>query len=123
MVKKKILIVDDEPDIIRTTALALRLEGFQIIAAVNGQEALEKARRDGPDIIILDVVLPKISGDDVVNILRRDERCRDIPIIIISALTQKCDEELINKTGAEFYMKKPFDLDQLSGKIKELLAR
>lgn len=121
MTAKRILIVDDEPDIVRTTGLALESEGYGIITAGTGKDALDTIRDEEIDLIILDIMLPDVNGDVLARILKSDEKHKRIPIIVISALSQRSDEESINKTGVDFYLKKPFELGQLSGKIKELL--
>lgn len=121
LVKKKILIVDDEPDILKTTGIALKSEGLEVITAISAEEALEKLPLVTPDLLVLDVMLPTLSGYEVANIIKADEKYRQIPIILITALTQKCEEELALCAGVDGYLKKPFDLDRLINKIKELL--
>jgi len=86
----------------------------------SGEEALNTIYNEHIDLIILDIMLSDINGDDVLRILKNDEKYKRIPIIVISALSQISDEESINKTGVDFYLKKPFELNQLSNKIKEL---
>lgn len=122
MASEKILIVDDEPDIIRTTSLSLRYEGFRVITAADGQEALEKVAAEAPDLVILDIMLSRMNGDEVARALKKDEKYKRIPVILITALARKYDEDALNKIGADFYMKKPFDMDQLCNKIKEFLV-
>lgn len=117
----RILLVDDEPDIIKTTAIALTGEGYEVITAASAEEALDKVRQDNPQLLIIDVMLPKMSGWEAARRLKSDAKYGHIPVILITALAQKCEEELLDKAAADFYLKKPFDLDQLSNKIKELL--
>jgi len=113
---------DDERDIVRTTTLALELEGYQVIPAGSGQEALGILRTMRIDLIILDIMLPDLDGNEVARILKSDREYRHIPIIVVSALSQRSEGEAIRKTGVECYLKKPFELAELSDKIKELLS-
>ncbi len=84
---KKILVVDDEPDLLKVTLLRLKKTGYEVFGCVDGQEALDLARQIMPDLIILDVYLPVINGDDVAKILKKDDELKHIPIILISAST------------------------------------
>ena len=123
VVRKKILLVDDEPDIVKTTSLALLVEGFEVITAQSAEIALDKIRIDSPDLFILDVMLPKMSGYELAGLLKHEDKYRQLPIILITALVQKNEEELINNGIVDFYLKKPFELEQLINKIKELLNK
>ncbi|MDD4954550.1 MAG: response regulator, partial [Candidatus Omnitrophica bacterium] len=120
--RKKILIVDDEPDIVKTTSIMLDLEGYEIIAAVSGEDAIEKIRIDKPDLIILDVVLPGINGKEITLRLKEDSRYKNIPIILITAQTQRNELEKLKKLPADFCLTKPFDSALLTLKVKELLG-
>lgn len=122
MANKKILVVDDEPDILKTIKLSLKMEGYEVITALDGEEALRKAHNKKPDIIILDVMLPTINGYEVARSLKFDERYKHMSIIILTAHTQKMDQELWRNSGADLYMTKPFELDKLKENIKGLLS-
>lgn len=121
MNKKKIAIVDDEQDILKTLKIFLEGEGFDVITASDGVEALDKIRREKPDAIILDVMLSKIDGYKVCRILKFDKKYRAIPVIMFTARAQEEDEKMGKDVRADAYITKPFDPDVLLGKLKELL--
>lgn len=119
---KKILLVDDETDILQTVQLSLEMEGYEILTACDGKKALDKAQEHLPDLIVLDVMLPSVDGYQIARILKSNTRSQHIPIIMLTARAQKIDRELGERTGADYYMTKPFDLDQFIKKVEELLA-
>ena len=119
MKKRKILIVDDELDIIETLQFALEQEGYTCCIALDGAEGLNKARTESPDLIFLDIMLPKMNGYKVARLLKLDERYRHIPIIILTAKTRDADRIKAIETGADEYVTKPFDL----GHLLELVRR
>lgn len=121
MIKKKILLVDDEKDLVETVSLRLKALGYEVIAAYDGKEALEKAKKDKPDLIILDLMLPKIDGYKVCRMLKFDEKYKNIPIVMFTARAQESDKELGLQVGADEYITKPFDAVVLLTKIKALL--
>lgn len=121
MSKKKILIVDDEKDIVETIKVRLEGNNYEVIAAYDGEEGLEKARTVNPDLIILDVMMPKVGGFRVCDDLKLDPKYKKIPIIILTAKTQEKDEEFGHEVGANAYITKPFESDELLAKIEELL--
>lgn len=118
---KKILIVDDEEDIAFSIARRLTAVGYEVICAEDGVEGLRRAQTENPNLIILDLMLPKMDGYKVCRLLKFDERYSQIPIIMLSARGQEEDIALGRETGAEFYMTKPFDSGALLDKITELL--
>lgn len=118
---KKILIVDDEPDLLEILSIRMGKAGYEIHGAANGQEALRLARSIMPDLIILDVYLPLINGDEVAKILKSDEKFRHIPIILISATTKTLARR-INYSGADDCFTKPFEPEEFMARIKDLLA-
>jgi len=120
---KKILVVDDEPDVLALLTLMLKSQGYNVIAAVDGQEALEKARKETPDLILLDVMLPKMDGYKVARMLKFDENFSHIPIILLTAKIQEKDRQTGLEMGANDYMTKPFDTALLISKVKETLAK
>jgi two-component system alkaline phosphatase synthesis response regulator PhoP len=122
MGKKRILIVDDEKDIVETTRFKLESEGFECLAAYDGEEALSKAKKENPDLIILDVMLPKMNGYKIARLLKFDESHKDIPIIMLTAKTQETDIKLGEETGADEYVTKPFDLGMLVALVKKHLG-
>jgi len=123
MVKdKRVLVVDDEEDILTTITLSLKMEGYTIDTAVDGEEALTKARSINPDLIILDVMLPSLDGYQICQTLKCDENYCNIPIIIVTARAQKVDEARIKEVKADEYIIKPFDMDLLISTVKKFLG-
>jgi len=123
MDKKRILIVDDEKDIVETTQFRLELEGLECLAAYDGEEALVKAKRENPDLILLDIMLPKINGYKIARLLKFDELYKHIPIIMLTARTQETDIKIGEETGADEYVTKPFDMDMLIALVKKYLNK
>lgn len=121
--KKKILIVEDEPHALETLQDRLEFEGYEIITAGDGATALIKAKAEKPDLIILDIMLPRMDGYKVCGFLKADTRYNKIPIIMLTAKAQEADRKIGHEMGAEAYIAKPFEPDELLGKIKELLGR
>jgi len=118
---KKILVVDDEEDIAFSLARRLTAAGYEVICAEDGVEGLRRAQTENPNLIVLDLMLPKMDGYKVCRLLKFDERYKRIPIIMLSARSQEEDIALGREIGAEFYMTKPFDSGALLEKIGELL--
>lgn len=118
----KILVVDDEPDILQLTTLRLQAGGFQVVTASAGPEALDKARREKPDLIVLDLMLPGLNGYEICTMLKQDTRYQEIPIILFTAKAQEKDEKLGMECGANAYLRKPFKGEELEQKIQSLLA-
>ena len=118
---KKILIVDDEPDLVDTIQCRLEYCKYEVITAANGKEGLEKAKTERPDLIILDLLLPMINGYKICGLLKRDTKYAKIPIILLTAKTQEKDMKLGEQVGADAYLTKPFEPDVLLATIKELI--
>jgi two-component system alkaline phosphatase synthesis response regulator PhoP len=112
MNSKKILIVDDEADLVETVRFPLEMEGVSVLVSYNGEDGLNKARRESPDLIILDLMLPKLDGYKVCRLLKFDEKYKHIPILMLTAKTQKKDKILGMETGADEYITKPFEMDE-----------
>jgi DNA-binding response OmpR family regulator len=123
MDKKRILIVDDEEDILSVLKFRLEANDYEVLTASDGQEGLNKARSEKPDLIILDLMLPKIDGYKVCRMLKFDENYKAIPIVIFTAKDQKKDEDLGKEMGADAYVTKPFEAEVLLEKIRELLKK
>ena len=122
MADKTVLIVDDEQDIVESIRFNLEFENIESIEAYDGEEALSKARKENPDLIILDIMLPKINGYKIARLLKFDESYKHIPIIMLTARTQKTDIKLGEETGADEYVTKPFDMDTFVGLVKKYLG-
>jgi DNA-binding response OmpR family regulator len=123
MAKNKILFVDDEPELVDMVKMRLEANDYKVIPAYDGQEALEKAKKESPDLIILDLMLPKMDGYKVCGLLKKDARFAKIPIIIFTARAQQEDMKLGEEVGANAYITKPFEPQVLLAKIKELLRK
>ena len=123
--KKKLLmlLVEDEEDMLKAIRLRLEANDYEVIPARDGQEALMKARTEKPDLIILDIMLPKMDGFKVCRMLKFDEKYQNIPIVVVSAKTQKADIERGKEMGADAYITKPFKSEELLKTINELLAK
>ncbi len=123
MSKKRILVVDDEIDLVETIRFSLELEGYDVLVAYNGEEGLNQARKEKPDLILLDLMLPKVDGYKVCRLLKFDERYKDIPIFMLTAKTQEKDKVTGLETGANEYITKPFDMDEVMKKVREYLNK
>lgn len=117
----RILVVDDEPDLIRVLEFGLKASGYTVEVASDGQEGLKKAREIKPDVILLDLMLPKLDGYKVCRLLKFDDRFKHIPIIILSARTQEGDQTLALEMGANRFVTKPYDFTEILGYIETLL--
>ncbi len=117
----RVLVVDDEPDLTRILEFGLRAAGYQVEIATDGQEGLKMARESRPDIILLDLMLPKLDGYKVCRLLKFDERYRHIPIIILSARTQEGDQALAIQMGANRFITKPYEFSEILAHIEALL--
>ena len=118
-----ILIADDEPNQLELMSFNLSNAGYSIIKAANGKEALELIENHSPDLIILDWMMPKMSGIDVCRTLRSRSETKQIPIIILSARSEDSDKSLGLDTGADDYISKPFSPKELISRVKALLRR
>lgn len=118
---KKILVVEDDALIRELVRLNLEAAGFAVALAVDGLAGLEMARVENPDLILLDVMLPKMDGFKVCRILKFDDKYKNIPIIMLTARIQETDKETGFKTGADAYMTKPFEPEELIKKINQIL--
>jgi DNA-binding response OmpR family regulator len=115
-----ILVVDDEPKITRLARDYLEKNGFRVLTAADGQSAITTARREKPDLIVLDLMLPVIDGREVCRILRRDS---DVPIIMLTALSEEIDQVTGLEIGADDYITKPFSVRALVARVRALLRR
>ncbi|GLB46249.1 DNA-binding response regulator [Philodulcilactobacillus myokoensis] len=120
MAKKKILVVDDEKPITDIEKFNLKKEGYDVVVAYDGEEALKKVKDDNPDLIILDLMLPKIDGLDVAREVRKTH---DMPIIMVTAKDSELDKVLGLELGADDYVTKPFSNRELVARVKANLRR
>ena len=121
---KKVLVVDDEPHIrllLEQTLEELEDEGVELLTASNGEEALQAIKDEQPNLVFLDVMMPKMNGFDVCNIVKNELKIQNIYIIMLTAKGQEFDKQKGNEVGADIYMTKPFDPDVILAKAYEIL--
>ncbi|MFP4102867.1 response regulator transcription factor [Coleofasciculus sp.] len=122
---KKVLIVDDEPHIrllMAQTLEELEDEGVEVLIAKNGEEAIETIKTEKPDLVFLDVMMPKMNGFDVCYAVKNNLDIKDVYIIMLTAKGQEFDKEKGQQVGADLYMTKPFDPDEVVEKSYEILG-
>lgn len=117
---RTILVVDDEPTILETLAYNLERDGYAVVTAADGAQALTAFRRDVPDLIILDLMLPELSGTEVCRIIRRESQ---VPILMLTARDSEIDKVVGLELGADDYVTKPFSLPELQARVRALLRR
>ncbi len=121
--KEKILIVEDEKDIVKMLEYNLKKEGFRTLSVHDGEDALDLANREHPDLVILDLMLPGIDGLEVCKTLKKESKTTSIPIIMLTAKSQESDKVIGLELGADDYMTKPFSPRELIARIKAVLRR
>jgi two-component system response regulator MtrA len=117
---RTILVVDDEPTLRETLAEALDADGFRVVTAADGREALARFREHRPELVVLDLMLPELSGIEVCRIIRQES---DVPILMLTAKSSEVDKIVGLELGADDYVTKPFSLRELSARIRALLRR
>ena len=122
MAKKRILVVEDEAELVKAMQVRLGASGYDVLVAYDGREGLDVASKEKPDLIVLDLLLPKMDGYKVCGLLKKDARYAKIPIVILTAKAQEEDRKLSEELGAEAYITKPFDYQMILSKIKELIG-
>lgn len=123
MPKAKILIVDDEPALVKMVGVRLRSIGYEVVEARDGEEGIEKVKSEAPDLIILDIMMPKMDGYEVCHKLKSDKRYRMIPIIYFSTIDLKDYASVKRKSEPDAFVSKPFDLPVLLEMIEKLLNK
>ena len=118
--KKKILVVDDEAGLLKAILIRLNNLGYEAFGGVDGQEALALARQRMPDLIILDVSLPKVDGDEIATLIKKNEKLKHIPIILISAMAETLKKKA-KKIGASGYFSKPLEMEELLSRVEKYL--
>jgi DNA-binding response OmpR family regulator len=119
---RKVLIVDDEPNIVTALEFLLQRSGYEVMVAQNGDEALQRLESFAPDLVLLDVMMPRISGYEVCRRMRERPDWKHIKIIMLSAKGREAEVSKGVSLGADLYVTKPFSNSELVGKIGELLA-
>ena len=119
----KILIAEDEPDIRELVLFMLRFAGYEVIAATNGEEAVQTASREIPDLILLDVRMPRMTGYDACRLMKANPALRDVPVVFLSAKGQEAEIQTGLDAGAEEYLLKPFSPAELTNRVRGILSR
>jgi CheY-like chemotaxis protein len=119
----KILIAEDEPDIRELVAFTLRFAGYEVVITSNGAEAVQMATRELPDLILMDVRMPRMTGYDACRIMKADENLKHIPVVFLSAKGQESEIQTGLEAGAEEYLLKPFAPDQLTDRVRSILSK
>ena len=119
----KILIAEDERDIRDLVAFTLRFAGHEVFSASNGEEAVEMTPKVNPDLILMDVRMPRMTGYEACKVLKADPDLKDIPVVFLSAKGQESEIQQGFDAGAEEYLLKPFAPDQLTARVKTILAK
>ena len=118
-----ILVADDEEDLRELVSYRLTRSGYEVISAVDGEDALRVARERVPDLIVLDVMMPKLDGYELTRQLRAEESLHAIPVILLTARSQESDVSRGFEVGADDYLKKPFNPDELVARVRAVLGR
>ena len=119
----RVLIAEDEPYIVESLSFVLEREGYAVRAALDGEAALRELRASAPDLLILDLMLPKMNGFEVLKAAKADPALKAIPIIVLTAKGQAQDRRMVDEIGAEGFMTKPFSNREIVERVRELAAR
>lgn len=119
----RVLIAEDEPNIVESLSFVLEREGFAVRAVLDGEAALRELRTEAPDLLILDLMLPKMNGFEVLKALKSDPVLASIPVIVLTAKGQAQDRRMIEEIGAEGFMTKPFSNREIAERVRQLAAR
>jgi two-component system phosphate regulon response regulator PhoB len=118
-----ILVADDEEDLRELVSYRLSRSGYEVVEAVDGQEALELATERTPDLMVLDVMMPRLDGYEVTRRVREQDSLRSVPVILLTARSQETDVSRGFDVGADDYLKKPFNPDELVARVRAVLGR
>lgn len=123
MAKGKILVVDDEIYIVHILDFSLGMEGYEVVTALDGEQALDMARAEKPDLIVLDIMMPKLDGYETCKRLKADDVTKAIPVILLSAKGRNVDQKVGFEVGADDYITKPFSPRKLVERINAILGQ
>jgi two-component system alkaline phosphatase synthesis response regulator PhoP len=123
MSKGKILVVDDEIYIVHILDFSLGMEGYEVVTALDGEQALAKVKTEEPDLIVLDIMMPKLDGYETCKVLKSDPETRHIPVILLSAKGRNVDQKMGFQVGADDYITKPFSPRKLVERINLILGQ
>jgi DNA-binding response OmpR family regulator len=119
----KILIAEDEPDIRELVAFMLKFAGYEVVAASNGEDAVRTASRERPDLVLMDVRMPRMTGYDACRMMKANPDLRDVPVVFLSAKGQESEIQSGMDAGAEAYLLKPFSPAELTNRVRGILSR
>jgi DNA-binding response OmpR family regulator len=119
----KVLVIDDDPVILELLRVNFEIENFEVVTAADGREGLEKAKSERPDVVLSDIMMPRLDGLQLVVLLREDPRTRSLPVILLSAKAQNAEVQQGLDLGADDYVTKPFDPLELIDRVNAVLAR
>ena len=119
----KILIAEDEPDIRELVAFTLRFAGYEVVTAANGEEAVQLAALELPDMALMDVRMPRMTGYDACRLMKANPNLRDVPVVFLSAKGQEAEIQSGLEAGAEEYLLKPFSPDELTNRVRTILSK
>ena len=119
----KVLVVDDDPVIVQLLRVNFEIEGFEVVSAGDGREGLERARVDRPDVILSDIMMPRVDGLELLTHLKHHPQTQALPVILLSAKAQNADVQHGLDLGADDYVTKPFDPLELIDRVNAVLAR
>ena len=119
----KILIAEDDPDIRELVAFTLRFAGHEVVTTSNGEEAVQLAGHEFPDLILMDIRMPRMTGYDACRVMKANSELKDIPVVFLSAKGQESEIQTGLEAGAEEYLLKPFAPDQLTDRVRAILSK
>ncbi len=119
---RKVLIVDDEPNIVLSLEFLMEEAGYDVRSVTDGQQALDAVREDVPDLILLDIMLPKLDGYEICREIRANPRCKNVRVIMLTAKGREVDQEKGLAFGADEYITKPFSTREVVEKVKQILG-
>ena len=122
MPQVRVLVIDDDPVIVKLLRVNFEIEGFDVISAGDGHEGLEKARTEAPDVLVSDIMMPRMNGLELVSALKADPTTADLPVLLLSAKAQTADVQRGFELGADEYVTKPFDPLELIERVTALVA-
>jgi two-component system, OmpR family, alkaline phosphatase synthesis response regulator PhoP len=123
MSKGKVLVVDDEIYIVHILDFSLGMEGYEVITALDGEQALERMKAEKPDLVVLDIMMPKLDGYEVCKAIKSNPTTKQTPVILLSAKGRNVDQKLGFDVGADDYITKPFSPRKLVERINQLLGQ
>jgi DNA-binding response OmpR family regulator len=119
----KILIAEDEPDIRELVTFMLKFAGYEVVAAANGEDAVRTASRERPDLVLMDVRMPRMTGYDACRMMKANPDLRNVPVVFLSAKGQESEIQSGLEAGAEEYLLKPFSPAELTNRVRGILSR